>query len=314
MSMPLVLYIFGGWNLGISADLVLQGVLFAQFAHYTTLYRKDIAALRVFVSVLLLITTLKSAQGLAILWIQNVQHFTDIAAAAGDSWTFQINVALVALIAFYVQLFFCQRLWAISKNIYVVASIIALFVFALLAAFISTAYNFEKVARNSTWIAVHLGTVFAGDLLLCGSTVFFLTVCQFPILHAAQHLSGPQNHSKQALPQTAGMLNTILKLTFQSAAPAAVCELINLICSTSGNKDATANVSSMLAIISNNILPKLYAISAIWMLNSRKNIQLVRSTGQTTSSTEATSGRRRNNVELGALSASGQRGAIQVRT
>ncbi|KAJ6595122.1 hypothetical protein DFH09DRAFT_1413052 [Mycena vulgaris] len=298
MSMPpLVLYIFGGWNLGISADLVLQGVLFAQFAHYTTLYRKDIAALRVFVAVLLLVTTLKSAQGLAILWIQNVRHFTDIAAAAGDSWTSQINLALVALIAFYVQLFFCQRLWAISKNIYVVASIVALFVFALLAAFISTAKNFQQVAGNSIWIAVHLGTVFAGDLLLCGSTVFFLT-----------------NHSKQALPQTAGMLNAILKLTFQSAAPAAVCALINLVCSTSGSKDATANVSSMLAIISNNILPKLYAISAMWTLNSRKNIRLVRSAGQTTSSTEATSGRRRNNVELGALSVSGQRGAIQVRT
>ncbi|KAJ6530817.1 hypothetical protein DFH09DRAFT_1093426 [Mycena vulgaris] len=297
---PLVVYVLGGWNLGISADLILQGVLFAQFSHYMTLYKKDVVALRVFASVLILITTLKSAQGLAILWIQNVHYFTDIVGAAGmfySAWPSEINLAFAAVIAFYVQLFFCQRLWAISRNIYVVTSIIALFVFALLASIVASAFNFKNDSRNSIWIAVHLGTVFAGDLLLCGSTVFFLT-----------------NHSKQALPQTAGMLNAILKLTFQSAAPAALCALINLICSQSGSKSASANGWSMIAIITNNILPKLYGISAMWTLNSRKDIRLARSAGQTTSSTEAASGRRRNNVELGPLSVSGQRGAIQVRT
>ncbi|KAF7333450.1 hypothetical protein MVEN_02361000 [Mycena venus] len=112
------------------------------------------------------------------------------------------------------------------------------------------------------------------------------------------------------------MLNAILKLTFQSAAPAALCALINLIGSQAGNASVSANGWTMCAIVANSILPKLYAISAMWTLNSRKDIRLARSNGQTTSSTEGRlSGRRRtNNVELGALSGGARTIPIQVRT
>ncbi|KAJ6555454.1 hypothetical protein DFH09DRAFT_1165406 [Mycena vulgaris] len=266
-----------------------------------SLYKKDTLFLRAFVAGLLVLTTLKSVQGLVIFWIQNVEHFTDIAAAVDmffSSWTSELNLTLVALIAFYVQLFFCQRLWVISQNIYIVGLVMALFVFALLASIVSSAFTFSRDPENGIWIAIHLGTVFAGDLILCGTTTYFLST-----------------RSKQVLPQTAGMLNAILKLTFQSAAPAALCALINLVSSQAGSKSDTANGWSMAAIISNELLPKLYAISAMWTLNSRENIRLVHSNGNTTSSAEGTSGRRRtNNVELGMLSSSGHRGPIQVRT
>jgi hypothetical protein len=85
-AIPLVRYILGGWvrfvvsfnkygtatrllisfiqiqDLAISGDLILQGVLFAQCAHYISLYIKDIQFLRVYVIILLIVTTLKSAQ------------------------------------------------------------------------------------------------------------------------------------------------------------------------------------------------------------------------------------------------------------
>lgn len=102
---------------------------------------------------------------------------------------------------------------------------------------------------------------------------------------------------------------------YQSAAPAAFCALINLVCSQAGNASATSNGWSMCAIISNTILPKLYAISAMWTLNSRKDIRLARSNGQTTSSGDGPSGRRRtNNVELGVISGGARNIPIQVRT
>ncbi|KAJ6488759.1 hypothetical protein C8R45DRAFT_826858 [Mycena sanguinolenta] len=284
-------------DLGVAGELILQGVLFAQFAHYWSLYKKDILILRVYASFLLFITTLKSVQCLVILWMQNVENFTDIGGAADlffNAWPAQINLPFVALIAFYVQLFFCQRLWALSRNIYVVVFVVLLFLFALLAAFVSDygvgpQLQFHHLMFNhSAAVAIHLGTVFAGDLVLCGSITYFLL-----------------KHSKQVLPQTAGMLNAILKLTFQSAAPAAICALVNLI----ARKPALCRPAPTWGR-SNSILPKLYAISAMWTLNSRKDIRLARSNGQTTSSTEGRlSGRRRNNVELGPLS-----GGIQVRT
>ncbi|KAJ7482023.1 hypothetical protein FB451DRAFT_1444893 [Mycena latifolia] len=299
-TIPVVTFVLGGWNLGIAADLILQGVVFAQIAHYMTLYQKDILPLRAFVWGLLFATTLKSAQILTILWVQNVQYFTNIDAAAGmfyDFWASQADLILVGLIALYVQLFFCQRLWAISKNGYLVGGIIALFIFALLAAIVATVFSVTRAdARATHWLAAHLGTVLAGDLFLCAGTTFYLL-----------------RRSREALPQTSGMLDSILRLTFQSAAPAALCALINLVCTQTTPGQTTGWV--MMSIIANQTLPKLYAISAMWTLNARKNIRLARSHGQTTSSNDNTpSGRRRtNNVELGALS--GHHGvAIQVRT
>ncbi|KAJ7127647.1 hypothetical protein C8R44DRAFT_616132, partial [Mycena epipterygia] len=293
--------------LGICADLILQGVVFAQFAHYVALYSKDLLALRAFVAVLLILTTLKSAQGIVILWLQKVTHFTDIGAAVGlfaTTWPSEANIFFVALIAFYVQLFFCQRLWAISRNIYVVSVILALFVLRMHATPVGVSPGPQNIRTyfNELLVDIHLGTVFAGDATLCGSTVYFLLA-----------------HSKQVSPQTGGVLNAIVKLTFQSAAPAALCALLNLIGSLLseiiGKTTGGTSASTMLAIMSNFALPKLYALSAMWTLNSRKKIRSARFNGQSTSSMEVKGGCT-NNVELGAFSLSGNRNVvpIQVKT
>ncbi|KAJ7239821.1 hypothetical protein C8J57DRAFT_1478303 [Mycena rebaudengoi] len=299
-----IIFFLGGWDLAICGDLILQGIIFAQIAHYTTLYEKDVLALRAFVAVLLIITTLKSAQGLVILWIQNVENFMNLEAAIGmftGSWTTEINPTFSALIAFYVQLYFCRRLWGISRNVYIVASVLALFVFALVAAIVSGVLTFADQVKNVTWgkeavetlgcvltgsslVEIHLGTVFAGDVLLCGSTIYFLLY-----------------HSEYASPQTAGMLHSIKKLTFQSAAPAVVCALISLVSTISWDR-ATPNAYILLAIIASNVLPKLYAISAMWTLNSRMSIrQAHSSTGRRGSGATlsfASRPRRTNDIEL----------------
>ncbi|KAJ7621205.1 hypothetical protein FB45DRAFT_137475 [Roridomyces roridus] len=296
----LTTYIFGGWDLAVACDLLLQGALFAQFAHYTSLYKNDTAWLKAFVGGLLFLTTLKSVQMIQIMWQQNVVHFSDPMGAAlllNTSWTQEINLAFSALIAFSVQLFFCQRLWALSRNTYIVLLVFLLFVFGLVAALVSTGFTFAHNPKTAgDWIPIHLSTVLVGDILLCGSTAFSLL-----------------KTSKQVLPQTAGVLNALLRLTFQSAAPAFMCALINLIANRAGSRTEAVNTGTMLSIISNDALPKLYALSAMWTLNSRQGIRLAGSHGQTTSSQEGHSGRR-NNVELGGLSLSGTRAPIQVRT
>ncbi|KAF7366336.1 hypothetical protein MSAN_00890000 [Mycena sanguinolenta] len=148
-------------------------------------------------------------------------------------------------------MFFCHRLWAISKNIYIIGVLVLFFLFAVLAALLGVviaAPTVQNEAKHqSPWVPVHLGSVFAGDFLLCSTTSFFLLT-----------------RSKQALPQTAGMLNAILKLTFQSVAPAAICAMINLICNLISNRGSTtANAWSLMAITSNELPSKLYAISAL---------------------------------------------------
>ncbi|KAJ7289642.1 hypothetical protein C8J57DRAFT_1278148 [Mycena rebaudengoi] len=224
----------------------------------------------------------------------------DLEQAAGiflGNWIGKINLTLVALIAFYVQAFFCHRLWGISRNIYLLLCTITLLAFALSAAFVATGFAFADPFTSDTriWIGVHLGSVLAGDLILCGSTIYFLL-----------------RQSKRSLPHTASLLNNIVRLTFQSAAPAVLVALVNLVCSQLGAVSAS-NGWIMGAIIANTALPKIYAISAMWTLNSRKRILLQYLSGERNSSMERLSGRRPTEIELGGLSGS-RIPAFQIRT
>ncbi|KAF7307362.1 hypothetical protein MIND_00530300 [Mycena indigotica] len=303
---PLVFSALGGWDLGICGDLILQGVIFAQIAHYFNLYRSDVPALRAFVFGLLFLTTLRSMQMIAIMWVQNVEYFTDIDGAVGmffSHWLMKISVAFGASISFYVQMFLCHRLWVLSKNLYVVALLLFVFIFALVAALILMAFTFNistsQDLRN-TFLSLHVGVVFGGDLLLCLTTAYFLL-----------------KTSKQVLPQTAGMLNAILKLTFQTAAPGAVCAMINLITSRLASTPNPYNTSLLISVIATDILPKIYALSAMWTLNSRRSIRVGGSSGQDSSTEGPSGGRRtgtsggRGGVELGTF---GKVQRIQVRT
>jgi hypothetical protein len=74
----------------------------------------------------------------------------------------------------------------------------------------------------------------------------------------------------------------------QSAAPAVVCALIAFVASVAFLTTPGPNAYGLLIIIANNVLPKAYAISAMWTLNSRKSIRRAYSIGPQSSS--ATSG------------------------
>ncbi|KAJ7360779.1 hypothetical protein DFH08DRAFT_800222 [Mycena albidolilacea] len=98
-------YILGAW-----------GVLCAQFANYMTLIKRDSIWMKFFVAGHALLTTLKSLQSLMIMWIQNVTLFGDLEAGSNiwhKHWAWRVALILEATTAFYVQMFFCRRLWLI---------------------------------------------------------------------------------------------------------------------------------------------------------------------------------------------------------
>ncbi|KAJ7206338.1 hypothetical protein GGX14DRAFT_457611 [Mycena pura] len=302
-----VLYILGAWVLAGSGNLLLQGILLAQFAHYVAMFPTDKLALRAFVVLLIVVTTLKSTLGLVNTWQQNVVFFGDTnrALAWSKAPINKLNVVWAALIAFYVQLFFLQRLWVISRNMYVVGILLVLLVFALAAAVVSTAKTFVTNDFHSPWLGTYLAAGFAGDTLLCGSTVYFLS-------KLSQESSTP----------TSTKLNAIVRLTFQSSAPAAVCALVNFACNVGSSRTGGSNRFGAVAIVSNQLLPTLYAISAVWTLNSRERIRLAQSVslsaGIAHMSSESPSTVSSNVLELGVLPRVGSLGVIptfaQVRT
>ncbi|KAJ7244657.1 hypothetical protein B0H12DRAFT_1188153 [Mycena haematopus] len=255
----LVKWYLGPWLFGSSVEFVFMGVLSCQFVNYFNWYPDDSRGLRIAVAVLCLLSVLKSIETFAALWIFLINHFGDIEYDLNlttTGWWDTANPLMVACIDFYVQCFYLHRLWGISRRWWVVAPIVALFSFALVAIVLATYYigTAQKV-DVSTWFGAHLGTAFAGDALLTFSTAYFLLRAK-----------------KQAISsQTAGLITSLVRLTFQTAAPASFIAMFNLIFS---QMYKTSNpLLGYIELLFNQPLPKLYAISMMWTLNARRAIR-----------------------------------------
>ncbi|KAJ7276648.1 hypothetical protein C8J57DRAFT_194065 [Mycena rebaudengoi] len=271
--LPVVTFVLGGWDLGTHADLILQGILFAQFTNYWSRdYKSDSLFLKLFVLGLCISTTFKSAHAIAFVWFQNVEYFADIGKAANmffTNWVTQSTTLIGGIIAFSVQAFFCRRLWIISNNICVVAFVVLLFVFGLISGIVYTAFIFSgqlfRVLASQTvghyheptnkvvWGPIHYGTVAMGDVILSGTTIYFLL-----------------KRSQEAEAETVGILNRLTRVVFQSAVPVTVCAFANFICGALYTQHPSTGATVLFVELTNMMLPKLYAISAMWTLNARK--------------------------------------------
>ncbi|KAJ7087978.1 hypothetical protein B0H15DRAFT_294954 [Mycena belliarum] len=283
----------GPWLVGASLDLLLQGGLFCQFVNYFTYCGDDMHSLRIVVAVLALLTTLKSIHAFAIVWVQSIVHFGDLQGAIllnYTAWWQSGNPLMVAIIGLYVQSFFCWRLWVISRKWYVMAPIAAVLVFGFISVVVATYFiSMKDDPRIEQWFAAHLSAVFAGDMLISFSTTYFLIQSR-----------------REVLPQTVGLISALVRLTFQTAAPAAICAMFNLIFSqvNPGGPGLTSTAFNM-------ALPKLYAISMMWTLNARRTIRASSGTqGMITTSGEMSvtgrrsrASRRQGDMELGGVQA-----------
>ncbi|KAJ7850132.1 hypothetical protein B0H13DRAFT_2674523 [Mycena leptocephala] len=244
---------FGVLDLASAVDIFLQGVLCAQFAHYTNV-NHDSRSMKLWVAGLALLTTLRTLHTLAIMWIQNVTSLETPEAASNlwhTQWVPLVMQLYEAVIAFYVQLFFCYRLWILSHNVYIVVVAMILFVCALAATGVATHF-YADIPLSALWIATHLGIAMGGDLLQTGSIVFYLLRHSTTLLRR-----GP----------TASM----------SAAPGTLCTLVNFVTAIATVRAPAINPSGlstplMIANTANTMLPKLYAIAAMLTLNSREDI------------------------------------------
>ncbi|KAJ7730149.1 hypothetical protein B0H16DRAFT_221705 [Mycena metata] len=271
---------FESQDLTMGADLFLQGVLCAQFAHYTNVNQRDSMWMKLFVAGLALFTTLKTIQVLAMISVQNVVLFEGpgVTPSSGSrAWLFQMNLIFEAAIAFYVQLFFCHRLWALSHNVYIMVVAMSLFISALVTASVAVchryihplstlnafqAYFSTNRSIASRLIVTHLGLAMGGDLLQTGSIVFYLL----------RHSQAVLRHGP-----VASMIGSLLRLSIQSAAPGAFCALVDFAATFHVIRSAAITSGPTLAfvisVIANIMLPKLYAIAAMWTLNSRDEIR-----------------------------------------
>ncbi|KAJ7090542.1 hypothetical protein C8R44DRAFT_891977 [Mycena epipterygia] len=242
-------------DITIGADFFLQGVLCAQFAHYTNVNQRDSVWMKLFVAGLALLTTVKTAQVFTMVSIQDPTLSENLRAA--HQRLAQMNLTLAAGIAFYVQIFFCHRLWTLSHNIYIIVVAISLFTFAVIAASVA-AYFFTSRSTAGLLISLHLGLAMGGDILQTGSIAFYLL-----------------RHSKTVIRQgpVASMLSSLLRLTIQARAFCALVDFVSTLFTLQSESSTIPSTAFVVSVVANVALPKLYAIAAMWTLNSRDEIR-----------------------------------------
>ncbi|KAJ6457227.1 hypothetical protein C8R45DRAFT_943198 [Mycena sanguinolenta] len=220
--------------------------------------KRDSIWLKIFVAGLALMTVVRCCQCLGIMWIQNVTMFANVEGASqmwARHWLSKTDVILEATGAIYVQFFFCHRLWAST----LFTPLHACTVLIQHTDNISERHDNDSWLGPSVQVAIHLGIVLCGDLLLTGSTVFYLL----------RHY----NASVLSRSPFAIKMKLLLRLTIQSAAPAAMSALTNFVVELQVYlAKVMAPQSLTVAFITNLTIPQLYAWSAIWTLNSREDI------------------------------------------
>ncbi|KAF7333814.1 hypothetical protein MVEN_02338300 [Mycena venus] len=269
-----VKFVLGPWLIGSSLELLLMGILSCQFVNYYNWYPDDSRGIRIAVAILCLLNVLKSAESFAALWIFLINHFGDLQydmQLSVTGWWDTSNPLLVAILSFYVQCYFCYRLWSVSKKWWVVAPILILFIFALLSMVIGTYYiatfDFDQllhilvlysvigISPRVEFLLVHnYPQPSAGDVILTVTTAYFLVKTKKNLIN----------------PRTVGLINALIRLAFQTAAPAALFAMLTLISSQLHHRDP---LYGYIEIAFNQPLPKLYAISMMWTLNARRAIR-----------------------------------------
>ncbi|KAF7363096.1 hypothetical protein MVEN_00662000 [Mycena venus] len=230
--------LIGVLDLASSADLFLQGVLCAQFAHYTNVNENDSWLMKLVVAGLALLTTLKTVQIIALRWLENVTLLENLEAVTNlwhIQWISRPTLILGATIVFHVQMFFCHRLWIISHNIYIVSAAITMFGFAIAAAGVST-YLYANTSLSAIWASTYLGFAMCGDL--------------------------PSDWEYRVLPT--GALCALV--TFVS--------IMTIVTGQFHAKTASGLTAPWVSsAVASTLLPKFYAVAAMWTLNTREDIR-----------------------------------------
>lgn len=265
------------WIMGSFADFFLQGVLAVQVTNYFT-YNSGDGTHRRFAWLVILVTLLcllKSAQNVYIVWNTVLSNFAnpDVSMMlVATNWVHYSTSLSTAIIAILIQSFFVYRYWLLTKRWYVcavmgVAMLVSLVAASLVIRYIPTLDNhIVKV-----WSLVHFVAAIIVD-----TAITVLT---------AWHLYGQKTHvfsnsmsTGQTFPQgrapveanpaqsTATMIDRLIRMTWQSALPPTICVIINAAVLESRPIELTH-------IAFNMVLPMLYAISLMYTLNTRNELQ-----------------------------------------
>ncbi|KAJ6498292.1 hypothetical protein DFH09DRAFT_334328 [Mycena vulgaris] len=242
----------GAWVIAGFLDAVLLGVVLCQAGTFFKSPRSQEGLGRHYrwlVMLVILLSVLKTSQGIAIVWVQNVEQFTnpDVARTLVAKAWWQVSTPLMTgIMAVVVQSFFASRFYMLARNIYLTVTIGC----SMLLGFAGVCLSLNSIIIGDAkgkvmWLLVHLVCAFLTDLFITVGTCYAL-----------------RKRSSGGLASMSPLINRLLRLVFESAIPPTIVAAIDLV--------MTQTLSSnhlLWHLVLNYALSKLYAISLLYTLN-----------------------------------------------
>ncbi|PVF94918.1 hypothetical protein CPB86DRAFT_764907 [Serendipita vermifera] len=277
----------GPWIMGTFVDLLLQGILASQTVVYFALQKKrsvksnqgpNLTWLVIGLTVLCLI---KSLQNIVNVWELVVTNFCDPDVASSLSegeWKHYTNSLSTAVIATIVQAFFVHRYWKLTGKWYICLVMMTGILLSIVSACLAVSFlailkpSFSLGPNGSPdgpppdgpppdgpppdglspqlWSWIHFFSAIVVDTFITVGTVWHL-----------------YSHKAGLAKPTSDMINRLIRMVWTSALPPTIFVLTNAI--TLQNSPSLRNTH----IAINIVLPKLYAMSLMYTLNIRNEIQ-----------------------------------------
>ncbi|KAA1479446.1 hypothetical protein DENSPDRAFT_159733 [Dentipellis sp. KUC8613] len=250
----------GAILLGCMLSVALSGIVAAQTFLYYKLYPKDLVRIKVMVFFVWLLDAIHACLISSATWDYVILNWGDGDIADVINTSVALTVACTALVTVVVHLFFCHRVFRLSKNNYWIT--VPLVIFAILRlgpylafALVTTASmtrlrSFSAFVDQFSWcftMGLALSSVL--DILIAASLVYLLQASRTGFASSVDHV-----------------INTIMIHTFNNGALTCVTTIVSMI---------------MWLVMPNNLIflglhfaiTKLYANSLLATLNTRKGLR-----------------------------------------
>ncbi|KAG9118751.1 hypothetical protein FRC07_006596 [Ceratobasidium sp. 392] len=266
---------FGPFVTGIMMQQLFLGVFCVQVYDYWRMFATDTMFNRVTVFVLTILTVLQGVMDYVNLYRNAVKYYGVFDMFDNQDWSLFWEIGVTAMIGTVAQIFFLERCYSATKN-KIVAGVVLAGILTSLGFGITSSIEFQRIRRLSEVpnipipIIGWLTATAILDVLISGILIYTLLRVKTPFR------------------KTEAVITKIIRVTMETstvtASFLAQIAVINLVLYLALPGEAYHLLPQL-------IMGKMYAISVMVTLSSRKDLQEIMSSPPTTSYYESTRGR-----------------------
>ncbi|CAE6438507.1 unnamed protein product [Rhizoctonia solani] len=262
---------FGPYVTGIMMQQLFLGVFCVQVYDYWRIFPTDTVFNRVVVASLSVMTVLQGVMDFINIYRNSVTYYGDFNKFDEQDWSLFWEIGVTAILGSIAQVFFLERCYSATKN-KIVLVVIGTTIAVSLGFGIASSVEFQRIVRLSQVPTIPIPIV--GWLTLTAVLDVLISVV---LIWTLLRVRTPFR-------KTEAVITKIIRVSMETSSLTASIAVINLVL-------YQALPGQAYHLLPQLIMGKMYAISVMVTLSSRKDLQEIMSSPATTSYYESTRGR-----------------------